>query len=304
MEGLKKKSEKKEQKVQEYEISSVKVPDADLSLLAVHKDKIYSLPVLEGLKVTWERKNAPGKLTFTTLQDKNKKLYNGDAIMMKISGREFFMGFIFSLTPQKEGTLDVVAYDQLRYFKNKDTYAYQSKTTTQLVQMIAKDFGLRTGKLDNTKKPFSRVEEDMTLFDIVENSLSDTLSSTGKIYTLYDEYGKLRLREPWKVNILLDEETAQDYSYSLSIDDEVYNQIKLVYQDDKTKAQMTYMKNDLKTIEKWGILQYFEKIDNPQEAKLKAQTLLKLYNKVSRTLKISGAFGPIRYGQAACCRYR
>lgn len=287
------------QEVKEYEISSVKVHTVKIQLIVKHNDKIYELPVKDGMKVTWERKNAPGKLTFTTLQDSKRKIYNGDSVTLKVGDANFFFGFIFTLKPQKNGSLDVTAYDQLRYFKNKDTYMYKKKTTTQLVRMIAKDFGLQAGTLANTKMAFSRIDDNMTLFDIVGNSLDETLMSTGKIYTLYDEFGKLRLREPWKVNVLIDSETGQDYNYSRSIDDGVYNQIKLAYENEETGSLDLYVSKSSNSINKWGLLQYFEKIDDPKVAKLKGKVLLKMYNKVARTLKITGAFGSTRV-RAGC----
>ena len=176
---------------------------------------------------------------------------------------------------------------------------YKKKTTTQLIRMIAKDFGLQAGTLANTKMAFSRIDDNMTLFDIVGNSLDETLMSTGKIYTLYDEFGKLRLREPWKVNVLIDSETGQDYNYTRSIDDGVYNQIKLAYENEETGSLDLYVSKSSKSINKWGLLQYFEKIDDPKVAKLKGKVLLKMYNKVARTLKITGAFGSTRV-RAGC----
>ncbi len=287
------------QEVKEYEISSVKVHTVKIQLIVKHNDKYYELPVKDGMKVVWERKNAPGKLTFTTIQDSKRKIYNGDSVTLKVGSTNFFFGFIFTLKPQKDGSLDVTVYDQLRYFKNKDTYMYKKKTTTQLIRMIAKDFGLQAGTLANTKMAFSRIDDNMTLFDIVGNSLDETLMSTGKIYTLYDEFGKLRLREPWKVNVLIDSETGQDYNYSRSIDDGVYNQIKLAYENEETGSLDLYVSKSSKSINKWGLLQYFEKIDDPKVAKLKGKVLLKMYNKVARTLKISGAFGSTRV-RAGC----
>jgi hypothetical protein len=46
-------------------------------------------------------------------------------------------------------------------------------------------------------------------------------------------------------------------------------------------------------------LQYFEKTDSPKTAKLKAKTLLQLYNRETRTLSISEAFGDYRV-RAGC----
>ena len=46
-------------------------------------------------------------------------------------------------------------------------------------------------------------------------------------------------------------------------------------------------------INEWGLLRYFEKIDNVTNAQAKANALLKLYNRKTRELKVTGAFGDI-----------
>ena len=165
--------------------------------------------------------------------------------------------------------------------------------------MIARDFGLKTGSLANTKYAVSRIDMDQTLFDIIQNALDETISATGKIYTLYDNYGKMMLRQPWKVNILIDEETGQGYNYSVSTDKDYYNQIKLAYENKKTGKLDVYISRSSKAINKYGVLQYYEKIDDPKVAKLKGKVLLKMYNKVVRTLSITGAFGSTKV-RAGC----
>ena len=46
-----------------------------------------------------------------------------------------------------------------------------------------------------------------------------------------------------------------------------------------------------KNINKWGVLQFIEKIDSPDIGKLKAKVLLKLYNRKQRSLTITGVIG-------------
>lgn len=48
---------------------------------------------------------------------------------------------------------------------------------------------------------------------------------------------------------------------------------------------------DKGNIEKWGLLRYFEEIDNPSIGQNKANKLLELYNRKSRELTIQNAFG-------------
>lgn len=286
--------------VSNYTIESVN-PNTKLDILLffTHNKKRYEIPVKNDMKVTWERKGTPGKLEFTTITDKKCKMHLGDPVALQINKKPFFFGFIFTLKPTQSGDCTVTVYDQLRYFKNKDSYLYKKKTATKLIRMIARDFALKTGTLENTKHPVSRSEQNKTLFDIAENNLTETMYATGKIYTLYDNYGKIMLRHPWRVNVLIDEETGQSYDYTTSIDDNVYNQIKLAYENKKTGTLEIYMVRHKKSQNKWGVLQYYDKIDSPKGAKLKAKTLLKIYNKQTRQLKISGAFGSTKV-RAGC----
>lgn len=279
-----------------FVLKPVKQTKVEIELLVHHKKKYYNTPAKDGMKVEWKRKNTPGKLTFTTV---SKKISCGDDVSLKVNNEPFFYGFVFDLTPREDGTVDVVAYDQLRYFKNKDSYLYKNKSASRLLRMIAMDFKLRTGKLTDTKYKISRIDMDMTLFDIMQNALDETTWATGKIFTMYDEYGKLRLRQPWRVNILIDEETGQGYDYSISIDKDYYNQIKLYYENEKKGTLDTYISKSGKKINRYGVLQYYEKIDSPKLAKKKGKMLLMMYGQVSRTLSVKGAFGSTKV-RAGC----
>ena len=140
----------------------------------------------------------------------------------------------------------------------------------------------------------SAVEDNTTLFDIIQNALDETLMVKNIVYVLYDEVGSLRFRktEDMKVNgWLVDNETGEDFTYKTSIDSDVYNQIKLIYENKEKGTFDLYVSKHSKNINKWGVLQYVEKIDNPDIGKLKSNALLKLYNKKQKTLTISGVIG-------------
>lgn len=47
-------------------------------------------------------------------------------------------------------------------------------------------------------------------------------------------------------------------------------------------------------IEQWGILQYIEEIDEAENGQAKADALLKLYNKKTRTLEVTNCLGDVR----------
>lgn len=259
-------------------------------------------PVVEG-SISWEteRKGQPGKCSFTLVPDSTLNIEEGNAVRLDVSGQSVFFGFIFERSWGREGLVKVTAYDQLRYLKNKDSYYYTNLTAGQVIQMIAGDFHLQTGKLADTGQPLTRNEKDSTLFDIILNALDLTMIYTGKIYVLYDDVGKLALRnvEDMKLDITINEETAQDYDYKISIDSNTYNQIKLYYDNSDTKKRETYMARDSGNINKWGLLQMNESIEKGVSGQTVAENYLKLYNQPSRSFTVKEAFGDVRV-RAGC----
>ena len=222
-------------------------------------------PAVKG-NITWEtqRKGQPGKCSFSILSDGKLKIEEGNAVRLDVNGKPVFFGFIFERSWSRDGEVKVTAYDQLRYLKNKDSYNYENKTAGEVIQMIAGDFNLQTGTLEDTGYPIpSRNEPDTALFDIILNALDLTMMATGKMFVLYDDVGKLTLRnvEDMKLNVMIDDETAQDYDFTVSIDKDTYNQIKLFRDNDDTKKRDVFMTKHTETINKWGVLQMSESLD-------------------------------------------
>lgn len=275
-------------------VESNKLPQCNVQVLVQNGKKLFTVPVKDGMKVIWERKGTPGKLTFETKYEKDYKIVEGNSVLLTVDGVKFFYGFIFSRQMSKDGVMSYTAYDQLRYLKNKETLIYKNKTADQVIKIIAERFNLNCGKLASTAYKMSAVEDDATLFDIIQNALDNTLMVKNKVYVFYDKVGKLRLSNiaDMKVNdCLIDEETGQDYTYKSTIDDGVYNQIKLVYENKDKGTYDLYMAKDSKNINNWGVLQLLEKIDDPDIGKLKSQAYLKLYDQKQRNLRVSNVIG-------------
>ncbi len=272
-----------------------------LELYIQHGSQVYAPVVTEGITWETERSGSPGKLTFTVIPDDILVIEEGDAVRFTDGDTPIFYGFIFTLSP-KPGEIAVTAYDQMRYLKNKDTYIYTGKRADEVVRMIAGDFGLNCGSLANTGFVIpSRVEDDKSLFDIIGSALDVTLENSKQLYVLYDDFGKLSLRniEDWKVPILIDPDTAQSYDYTSSIDSDTYNKIKLSYENEEAGTRDIYIAQDSSHINQWGMLQYFETIDEKVNGRAKADALLTLYNQKTRNLSVSGAFGDHRV-RAGC----
>lgn len=270
-----------------------------ISLIIQNGDKLFSPILADSVTLDLSRSGAPGKLQFSVAKDDILSFEEGNAVKLTIDGTDLFYGFIFSKSRsgQSPAVINVTAYDQLRYLKNKDTYTYSKKTATEVIKMIAEDFGLNVGELENTEYVIeSRTEDNSTLFDIVQNALDETLQNRTKLYVLYDDVGKLTLKnvENMKLNLLVDVDTIGDYTYSSSIDSQTYNQIKITHGDGDSGARKVFIAKDSANINKWGLLQYTDTVETSESGAKKADALLELYNKKTRSLSIADQLGDMR----------
>ena len=136
---------------------------------------------------------------------------------------------------------------------------------------------------------------------MIENALDLTLQNTKEMFVMFDEFGKITLKNISSMRVggesaylLIDEETGENFEYSSSIDSDVYNKIKLSYDNEDTGKRDIYIAQDGTHMNEWGVLQYFDTLSKGENGQSKADALLKLYNKKSRNLKITNAIGDTR----------
>lgn len=265
--------------------------------------KAYIPVIKEGIEWSTERRSVPGRLTFDVVKDDIIDFTEGAAVRLKVDGRPVFFGFVFTKKRNKDQIITVTAYDQLRYLNNKDTYVYENKTASQFIQMVAADFSLNVGEIAPTNYVIpSRVEDNTSLFDMIENALDLELANLGNMYILYDDFGRLTLKFMGDMYVgdnasgylCIDEDTGENFEYSSSIDNETYNKIKLIYDNEDTGKREVYIVQDGRHINEWGILQYFDTLSKGENGQAKADALLQLYNRKTRNLKITNALGDMR----------
>ena len=262
--------------------------------------KIFEISELvESVAYTDKLNDGCSKLEFSYIDD-DVRLHNASVVRFRYGGADIFYGYVFKHGQNKAKEITVTAYDQLRYCKAKDTIVVKDDTVDSLVRKMCNYFGLKAGTLTNTgyKLPVS-VQDDKTWLDIIYNAIDDTLSNTGKWYCLRDEFGNIVIRDLQELQldlILGDESLAYDYEYEKSIDEDFYNQIKIVSDNESTGKRDVYITKDSGSIAKYGLLQYFEVLDknyNPSQAKAKADALLQLYNRELETLELK-CLGDVR----------
>lgn len=233
-------------------------------------------------------------MALSAIGNNDIKIAEGDIVEFYYNTYPMFKGYIFTTSPDINGNIAMTAYDQLRYFKNKDTYVYTNKKASEVLKMIASDFKLKVGAVEDTGYVIaSRTEDNQTLFDIVITAIELTLVATKKMYVLYDDFGKLCLKniENMRSNLMLtDDETMLEFDYKTDIDSDTYNQVKLYKDNEKTGKRDVFIAKNSETINKWGLLQYYEQAEsgmNDAQIDDYAQKLLKQKNKVKKTLQIT-----------------
>lgn len=252
----------------------------------------YTKAMIEA-ELQLNRFDSPGKFTFSGEESSGIALPEGTSIQFTLDGVTLFQGFVFSVSRDRYGLTNYTAYDQLRYLKAKQAYTFTNLNLEQIITQVCGDFGLTVGDLAPTGYVFpSLIKEDDTCLDILFATLSETIYRTGKIFNLFDDAGKIVLKEAkdmMQAVVLGDRSMVTDYTYKRDIDTATYNRVKLVRPNKETGKTDVYMYEDSDTQKKWGLLQYYEKVDeNLNEAQIEqlCQAYLKYYNKVTQSLSI------------------
>lgn len=148
--------------------------------------------------------------------------------------------------------------------------------------------------------------DNKSIYEILTDVIDQTLELSGKWYALVEKFGVLTfidLENPdQRLGIIIgDESLAVSYNYERSIDKDTYNQIKLTKDNKDTGKREIYIVKDSSTINKWGLLQYHESIDESNDKSYtsaqiqqRAENLLKVKNRETKTLKVN-CIGDLRF---------
>lgn len=225
---------------------------------------------------------------------KSFEFFEGDCVKLIVDEKVLFLGYIFSKERTSEHIITVCAYDQLRYLKNKDTYNYSYKTASDVVKMIATDFKLKTGEIDNSGFIIaSRIEEGKSLFDIILNAVDLTYKNTGKYFILFDDAGKLCFKNQQNLKrsfiISPQDGSVVDFSCRTDIDSETFTKVKLYQRNKKKQINKVFSISDNTSVDKFGVLQYFEKVPyeyNDFQVREYAKSILESGSKRKRVFSV------------------
>lgn len=257
---------------------------------------IYDISELVDGPITWETSllNQPGKLTFNYIDDNKVNIHEGSVISFKVDGVGLFFGYVFKRGITDEEKIPITAYDQLRYLKNKDIKTFSNMTASQIFTSICAEANLKTRIVEDNSYIVAPYRHDSkTLFEMIQHGIDETLSNTGNWYIVKDNFGILEYIHvnSLKTDLVIgDGSLLNNFDYESSIDDDTYNQVQLIKENKETKKRERFIVKDSNSIKNWGMLQYFEKVDenaNAAQIQAKGEMLLKLKNRVTKTLKIN-----------------
>lgn len=270
-------------------------------------DVLYDVSeAIYDISITTYLEDNAGKCTFKVIRIDGLSFWEGATLSITVDGKGIFKGFIFS--KQRDENVEQIsctAYDQIRYLKNKDSDAFEDKTSSEIFKEICEKFVLKYKIVDESSYVCApKNNTNVYLYEMIKNALDDTLANTGEWYIIRDNFGVLEhinIKSLETDIILGDKSGVSSMSYKTSIDKDVYNQIKLYRDNTEIGKREAFIVNDTvnggQNLKEWGILQLYEKVDeklNLAQIEQRARGLLKLYNNVSRELKFSDALGDFK----------
>ena len=258
-------------------------------------------------KMTWETKRVggPAKLTFILSKTPGMAFWEGDKVRLLADDTPLFAGYVFSKEKDHTGAITVTCFDQLRYLKARQSYSFTGSAPEAIIKKIAGDFGLACGNLENTGYVIpSLIMDNQTCLDTIYTALETTANAKGRSYCFYDNDGKLTLTAETKMvspYVLGSHSFISTYNYGTTINDGVYNSIKLVRPNSLTGLGDAFVARSAKNVAKWGLLQYYERVNmdlNSAEIRDMAKTKLLKDNRTGRILTMRCIGIPeIRAGQ-------
>lgn len=268
----------------------------ELYLQNSNTGKIYDISdIAEQIEVYSSLGGEAGKLTCLLQKDPNNLLQvaNGSRVSFLVNGKGFFFGYIFKIGTDADENYQITAYDQMRYLKNSDVYVTKNQTASDIFKKICKDKGLKYKiKVATKYKPDACLHDGKTLYAIIEKGMNLASLYDKKKYFIRDDFGTIVWSElgAEKTNIQLgDSSYVNSYTYEKSIDQDVYNQVKLYRDNEKSGKRDVWIVKDSDNIKKWGLLQFLKKADesdNASKIKEQAKNYLKKYNAEVETLKM------------------
>ena len=229
-----------------------------------------------------------GTLSFEYPADQLGVFQNGTTVSLTYNDSPVFYGCLM----RTESDMDkrrCCCSDQIRYLQANGSLVREVEPLGRFVERAAAQIGdrLRIGTIENTELNLSRHRFDNKPYlDMILQSIAENEQLNGYHYTFYDRFGALTLTDTLNLRLPLvlgDNSLATGFSYTRSIDRDVYNVVKVV-----PESGAAVVKQDLESVAKWGKLILYQKESGKNAVQLNhaAETLLASKNREVQSLRI------------------
>lgn len=261
--------------------------------------KVYSAAV-EGPVTLQRSKNAPSMVNCTILRDA-VTVENGNLLYLRLNNvHNIFKGYVFKT--EKSGKRCVItAYDQLIYMQmSKDSRTYKDKRANDLLLNLVDDFklhALNPPQFVNTEyKIPERVEDNVSLLDMMINALDLTAKNGGGRCWLWDDFGSLTLHREEMMAVTTSFASmgfVENYNYVEDLS-ESYTVVKVRQDTDKDNKSKDFIEENANLIKMYGRIQYYEKADKDEDGRKKAQSLYSELSRIKVSFSLTGVQGDVR----------
>lgn len=275
---------------------------AHIELYTVNGDgtpgKMFIPVLLDDVRITSTYDCNPSKMVFTVLKEGALNFGMGTKAVLKMDDQIVWVGYVMYKHRTSDVKIECTAYDQLRYLKNKISKSYTEQFKIEdAIKDVLKDLDLPVGEFDELKECWMQpcVYDLQEALEVVDDLCTEYLRRLQVNLVFFDNAGEICLRtlDNMRVtNQFFTAEEMNDWDYTSSIENS-YNSIVVdLLQDDGETHDRYITVEDESAINRWGLLRYTDK-DNEGEtiAKNKAESLLKLLNRETRTLKLKQVLG-------------
>ncbi|MED4399768.1 NlpC/P60 family protein [Metabacillus fastidiosus] len=225
------------------------------------------------------------EIAFKNTSDGRSRLIDikmGKEIRILYNKNELFRGIIFNNDRNERGEETITVYDPNVYLsKNSDVIKENNITASELIKKLAKSFGIKIGRIDNTGHKIPKLYiAGKTLYDMIIIALTETQKATGQRYMLRNNKGALELIAVKTATKWLRVEGGRNLisaSYKESID-EVKTKVKITSGDEFNPTQTAVAGGT----SEYGTMQHYEHnsdTNNATNIQTLANQLLNAWNK-------------------------
>lgn len=190
----------------------------------------------------------------------------------------FFEGVIWDISTNKQSRkINITAKERTVYLEESEDEYYwpEGQTASQRMMVIASDWGIPVGYVDDTQKGLAKALRKENLYGIIKKDLKETAQKGGSLYRVrMDE--KLELIElGTNENIPILDSIIDEIEYKNSLDGTV-TQVKVLGKKEKEETKSPIIGTFKQGTDDYGTIQKIvqdEKVDDYAKASDKANTL-------------------------------